>query len=575
MKRIIPWLTHLFPMDPDKLGNEVYREKSYSYLKHTLFGIMVAISMVPVSITAGLGYFQYRDLLHAEEYDQLHWRLDGAQQTVEAFVENLQSIVRFIAGEDRYFALLDEKELKIVFDRLKEQYGDFVDLGVIDSSGLQRSYSGPYDLEGKNYKSQEWFKEAMTKTVYISNVYLGYRQIPHFVIAVRKKIPNTDDYWVLRATINADTLQKFVSTIKTKATYDMFIINSEGQLQTASSFHGPVLSTYLAPDAVSARTEGLKTATLHASAPLKNTPSWTLVLAEQDYVHKEEWTSFKQRLLFIFLGCSLTVFLIITQLVNILTTRIRESEEKRHNLLAEAEHSNKLASIGRLAAGVAHEINNPLAIINQKSGLIGDYLEFTPSFQYRDNIIKSLDVINNSVVRCKNITHRLLGFARRMDAVIEEIDLNRLVNDVILFLENESLHNRIKIRTDLESGLPPVQSDRTQLQQIFLNIINNAIDAIVQDGSIDISSTALHDGVEIKIKDDGPGMTPEILEHIFEPFFTTKELGKGTGLGLSITYGLIKKLGGTISVDSTVGNGTVFSIHIPFTSSNIEEHHHE
>ncbi len=576
MKRIIPWLTHLLPMDPDKLGNEVYREKSYGYFKRTLFGIMVAISMVPVTITAGLGYFQYRDLLHAEEYDQLHWRLDGAQQTVEAFVENLQSIVRFIAAEDRYFALLDEKALKIVFDRLKEQYGDFVDLGVIDSSGVQRSYSGPYDLEGKNYKSQEWFTEVMTKTVYISNVYLGYRQIPHFVIAVRKKIPGTDDYWVLRATINADTLQKIVSTIKTKATYDMFIINSEGQLQTASSSYGPVLSTYtFAPDATSVHTEGLNTATLRASAPLKNTPSWTLVLAEQDYVHKEEWTSFKQRLLFIFLGCSITVFLVITQLVNILTTRIRESEEKRHNLLAEAEHSNKLASIGRLAAGVAHEINNPLAIINQKSGLIGDYLEFPPSFQYRDNILKSLTVINDSVLRCKNITHRLLGFARRTDAVVEEIDLNRLVGDVILFLENESLHNRIRIRTNLDGGLPPVHSDRTQLQQIFLNIINNAIDAIVQDGNIEISSTSHNDGVEIKIKDDGPGMTPEVLEHIFEPFFTTKELGKGTGLGLSITYGLIKKLGGTIAVESAVGNGTVFTIHIPFTSIDIEEQHHE
>jgi two-component system NtrC family sensor kinase len=308
------------------------------------------------------------------------------------------------------------------------------------------------------------------------------------------------------------------------------------------------------------------TATLRASAPLKNTPSWTLVLAEQDYVHKEEWTSFKQRLLFIFLGCSITVFLIITQLVGILTTRIRESEEKRHNLLAEAEHSNKLASIGRLAAGVAHEINNPLAIINQKSGLIGDYLEVTPSFQYKDNILKSLTVINDSVLRCKNITHRLLGFARRTDAVLEEIDLNRLVGDVILFLENESLHNRIRIRTSLEGGLPPVQSDRTQLQQIFLNIINNAIDAIVHDGNIDISSTTLSDGVEIKIKDDGPGMTPEVLEHIFEPFFTTKELGKGTGLGLSITYGLIQKLGGTITVESAVGNGTAFTIHIPFTS---------
>ncbi len=154
-----------------------------------------------------------------------------------------------------------------------------------------------------------------------------------------------------------------------------------------------------------------------------------------------------------------------------------------------------MASTGRLAAGVAHKINNPLAIINQKSGLIGDFLEITPSFEYKEKIVKSLVVINDSVLRCKNITHRLLGFARRMDAVIEEIDLNRLINDVILFLENESLHNRIKIRTTLESGLSPIQSDRTQLQQIFLNIINNAIDAIVHDGVIEILSTTLTTGL--------------------------------------------------------------------------------
>ena len=492
MKKIRHWLKHLLPMDPDKLSNEVYREKSYGYFKRTLFSIMVAISMIPVTITAGLGYFQYRNLLHAEEYDQLIWRLDGAQKTIEAFVESLQSIVKFIAREDRYYALLNEKDLMIVFDRLKEEYSDFVDLGVIDSTGLQRSYIGPYELEGKNYSSQEWFNEVMTKTVYISSVYLGYRRIPHFVIAVRKKIPDSDDYWVLRATINADTLQKFVTTIQTKATYDMFIVNSDGQLQTASPTYGPVLSTYqkaFAPDGITVRVEGKETATLHASAVLKNTP-WKLILTEQDYVHKDEWTSFQQRLILIFLGCSVTVILVISRLVSLLTDRIRESEEKRDNLMAEAEHSNKLASIGRLAAGVAHEINNPLAIINQKSGLIGDFLEIIPPFQYRENILKSLDVINDSVLRCKNITHRLLGFARRMDAVIEDIDLNRVVEDVILFLENESLHNRIKIITNLDNRPPHIQSDRTQLQQIFLNIINNAIDAIAHDGAIEISTTS-------------------------------------------------------------------------------------
>jgi len=577
MDRFRRLFTRFLPIDPETLSDETYRGKSYSHFKRMLFIIMVLMSMVPVTITAGLGFFQYQNLLHSEEHDQLLWRLDGAQKTIEAFIEGLQSIVKFIAGEDQYASLLQKENLQHLLNRLKSQYDGFVDLGVIDSKGIQRSYVGPYDLEGRDYINQEWFKEVMSKTVYISSVYLGFRQVPHFVIAVRKKNPETNEFWVLRATINADTLQKFVATIHTKATKDMFIVNRTGQLQTASTVYGAVLSKYdkvTEKKGIAVYNEDNKNAAFHASSSLKNTP-WILVLTEQDYVHKKEWTSFKIRLLLIFLGCSVTVIVIIYQLVTILTERIRASDEKQISLLAEAEHSNKLASIGRLAAGVAHEINNPLAIISQKSGLIEDLLGITPPFEHKEKILKNLLGVQDSIIRCKNITHRLLGFARRMEATIEAIDLNQVVREVITYLENESLHNRIQVTTNLQDRLPSVQSDRGQLQQILLNITNNAIDAIVYDGIIEISTVGIKDFVQITIKDNGPGMPPKILEHIFEPFFTTKAQGKGTGLGLSITYGLIKKLGGTISVESTVGQGTVFTISIPIIHKNLEDKKHE
>ncbi len=577
MNRIAKLFVRFLPVNPQDLSDEVYRGKSYTNFKRVLFFIMAMISMVPVTITAGLGYFQYQDLLRTEEHDQLLWRLDGARRTIEAFIDGLQSVVRFIAREDRYDSLLQKPNLQILFDRLKEQYDGFVDLGIIDAKGIQRSYVGPYDLEGRDYSGQEWFHEVMTKTMYMSNVYLGFRQVPHFVIAVRKNVPKTDSYWVLRATINADTLQKFIAAIQTKATNDMFIVNSAGQLQTASNSYGAVLSRYdgvTGTDGIVMNKDDLRNTTFHAGVHLKNTP-WILVLTEQDYVHKAQWASFKRRLILIFVGCTITVLLIISQLVNILTARIRESDEKQLSLLAEAEHSNKLASIGRLAAGVAHEINNPLAIISQKSGLIDDYLGLCQPFEYGDKIRKALAGIQESINRCKNITQRLLGFARRVEATIEEVDLNQIVREVIRFLENESLHNRIHVLTKLDEHLPRVWSDRGQLQQILLNITNNAIDAIVYDGIIEITTVGFSDSVRVTIKDNGPGMPPKILEHIFEPFFTTKVQGKGTGLGLSITYGLVKKLGGTITVDSTVGEGTVFTIHIPFNAPHLEGNRHE
>jgi two-component system NtrC family sensor kinase len=212
---------------------------------------------------------------------------------------------------------------------------------------------------------------------------------------------------------------------------------------------------------------------------------------------------------------------------------------------------------------VAHEINNPLAIIDQKSGLMQDLLGLTEDFKYKDKFYTSIAGIQNGVSRCKVITHRLLGFARRMDVILEEIKLNELIQEVLNFLEKEAMYNRIRMELHFQQDLPTIYCDRGQLQQIFLNIVNNAIDAIGKDGLISIDSRLQGPDVLVKIKDSGPGIPPNILQHIFDPFFTTKAPGKGTGLGLSITYGLVKKLGGDITVSSEIGKGATFDIRLP------------
>jgi len=213
---------------------------------------------------------------------------------------------------------------------------------------------------------------------------------------------------------------------------------------------------------------------------------------------------------------------------------------------------------------VGHEINNPLAIINQKIGLIEDLFAMTDTeFENKKIIDDSLRAVNKSVERCKAITHRLLGFARRTEVYTEKLSINEIIEEVLQFLDNAMLYNRIKLDLHLQDDLPEVTSDRLQLQQIFLNIINNAIDAIGKNGHITITSYEDTNDLKVVIEDDGPGIDENILPKIFEPFYTTKETGKGTGLGLSITYGLIKKIGGDISVQSQLNKGTAFTITIP------------
>ncbi len=249
-----------------------------------------------------------------------------------------------------------------------------------------------------------------------------------------------------------------------------------------------------------------------------------------------------------------------------ITAYIREGDRKREHFLAEAESASKLASIGQLAAGVAHEINNPLSIINQKAGLVEDYFEMTGPFQYKKEMQGALDGIQESVLRCKTITHRLLGFARHTDVQTEEIEINVLLKEVVAFLAKEATYNQISIDFDLDDTVQNIFSDRSQLQQVFLNIVNNAVDAIGKNGRILLSSSKIdQDTIKIKITDTGEGMSADVQRRIFDPFFTTKETGKGTGLGLSISYGILKKLGGTIKVQSEIGKGTTFVITLPVT----------
>ncbi len=228
--------------------------------------------------------------------------------------------------------------------------------------------------------------------------------------------------------------------------------------------------------------------------------------------------------------------------------------------------SEKLATLGLLVSSIAHEINNPLAVINEESGLMKDLLGAVDNtFEYRGKFLKLLDSIFNSVKRARTIIHRLLGFGKRQDVKTEPIQINQLLEDVLGFLERDAFHRSIDVSLDFSPDLPELESDKGQLQQVFLNIIKNAFEAIESRGKISITTRWLKDpdSLHIIITDDGPGMPPDQVEHIFEPFhITTKE--SGTGLGLYITHHIVtKELRGQIMVKSELGRGTTFTVKIP------------
>ena len=252
-------------------------------------------------------------------------------------------------------------------------------------------------------------------------------------------------------------------------------------------------------------------------------------------------------------------------MTDVLVKRVKEADEKREVAFREVQHTHKLSSIGRLAAGVAHEINNPLAIINEKAGLMKDLIE--SNFEDRNRFLALIGSILQSVERCRAVTHRLLGFARRMEVQFEMINLNELIEEVLGFLEKEALYRNINFRLQLSEELLPISSDRSQLQQVFLNILTNALAAVADGGRISITTWEKEDAtICASFQDNGCGMSKKTLSQIFEPFFTTKK-EYGTGLGLSIVKKAVESLNGRITVYSEEGKGTAFHIYFPRPAS--------
>jgi len=230
---------------------------------------------------------------------------------------------------------------------------------------------------------------------------------------------------------------------------------------------------------------------------------------------------------------------------------------------------DRLAEIGRIAAGVAHEINNPLAVISEASGWAGEVVRDARGLNVEDSkeLSETLEKIGAQTRRCRNITHKLLDFTRDATPAKKEFDVLQLLHDTIDLLHPELKHQPIKV--DVISSETPflIRSDPRLLEQVFVNMTSNAVHAVVEtgrkDGKVEITAEKRPSGAAITFKDNGVGIPKENQEQVFRLFYTTKPPGKGTGLGLPICQNIVKNLGGEISLESTVGEGTAFTIHLP------------
>lgn len=248
--------------------------------------------------------------------------------------------------------------------------------------------------------------------------------------------------------------------------------------------------------------------------------------------------------------------------------------KEREDLKAQLYHAHKVVSVGQMAGEVVHEINNPLAIIDSQSGVIRDMLDPTLGLEASPEAIrKELDEIDTAVKRARGITHKILSFVRKSEPKLVESNVNQLLDDVVSGMkEKEFTVSDIHVIKAYTQDVPKLLVDPDLMRQVFLNLLNNAGDAVGESGTITLKTSAFENCVRITIADTGAGMTPESLEKCFMPFFTTKKASKGTGLGLPICLNIIEGFGGKIEVESTPGKGTAFTLVLPKPGESLPLH---
>jgi signal transduction histidine kinase len=235
----------------------------------------------------------------------------------------------------------------------------------------------------------------------------------------------------------------------------------------------------------------------------------------------------------------------------------RAVEEERVHLQEQLRHADRLATIGQLSAGVAHELNEPLATALGFAQLCRKHKDLSPQAG------ADLDRIIVATLQARDIIKKLMLFARERPPAREKVSLNRVVEEGLLFLESRARKNGIDIRRSVAPDLPEILADPNQLHQVLVNLVVNALQAMPAGGLLTIETYASDAGVVLAVEDHGVGMSAEVVERIFEPFFTTKDVGEGTGLGLSVVHGIVTAHGGSIRVRSESGAGSRFEVHLP------------